>query len=56
MVNQSKPLLTAALAGLGVSLQPLELVRQSLWTRDRYLPSTLNASSALPGMYTFHMP
>ena len=30
MVNQSEPLLSAALAGLGLILQPLELVRSSL--------------------------
>ncbi len=41
MVNQSEPLLTAALAGLGVILQPLELVRQSL--RDGLLQEVLPA-------------
>jgi DNA-binding transcriptional LysR family regulator len=41
MVNQSEPLLTACLAGLGIILQPLEVVRGALraGTLEEVLPA-----------------
>lgn len=53
MVNQSEPLLSATLAGLGVMLQPLELVREALHhgTLVELLPDYVSPSSPISLIY-----